>query len=85
MEYNRNSSIARFVRERRKEAGLTQPIFADMAGVSLSFLRAVEQGKPNLQLEKLNVLLSFFGHELAPVPSNKVRQQEDEDQTQALN
>ena len=77
MKYNRNSRIARFVRERRKEAGLTQDLFADMAGVSLSFLRAVEQGKTNLQLEKLNLLLAFFGHELGPVPSQVNREEGD--------
>ena len=59
--------IATFVRTQRRLANITQVEFADIAGVSLSFLRAVEQGKPNLQLEKVNLLLAFFGHELAPV------------------
>lgn len=63
-------SLAEFVKNRRKEAGLTQEEFADRAGVALTVIRKIEQGRPNLNLEKVNQVLSMFGHTLAPI-SNK--------------
>jgi y4mF family transcriptional regulator len=60
-------SLDEFVREKRKEAGLTQPEFADRAGVALTVVRKIEQGKGNLNLEKVNRVLLMFGHTLAPV------------------
>lgn len=39
--------IARFVRESRKAAGLTQEEFAVRSGLGLRFVRELEQGKPN--------------------------------------
>lgn len=33
----------------------------------LTFIRKIEQGKGNLNLEKANQVLKMFGHELAPV------------------
>lgn len=60
------NKLADFVRERRKEAGLTQEEFADKAGVALTVIRKIEQNKSNLNMEKVNLLLSMFGHELVP-------------------
>ena len=37
------------------------------AGVSLQFLRNLEQGKETLQMDKVNLVLALFGHELSPV------------------
>lgn len=62
-------SLAEFVRERRKEVGLTQKEFADKTGVALTVIRKIEQGKTKLHMEKLNLVLAMFGHELAPVNS----------------
>ena len=56
-----------FVKEKRKQAGLTQADFADRAGVALTVIRKIEQGKDNLQLEKVNQVLKMFGHVLAPI------------------
>lgn len=61
------NSLATFVKERRKEVNLTQQEFADRAGVALTVLRKIEQGKTNLNLDKVNLILRMFGHELAPV------------------
>lgn len=61
--------LAAFVKERRKEVNLTQEEFADRAGVALTVIRKIEQGKTNLNLDKVNLVLSMFGHELAPVNS----------------
>ena len=60
-------TLAEFVKERRKEVNLTQEEFAERAGVALTVIRKIEQGKTNLNLEKANLVLRMFGHELAPV------------------
>ena len=59
--------LAEFVKEKRKQSGLTQKQFANRAGVALTVVRKIEQGKSDLQLEKLNQVLAMFGHELAAV------------------
>lgn len=59
--------LAEFVKERRKEVNLTQKEFADRAGVALTVIRKIEQGKTNLNMDKVNLVLRMFGHELAPV------------------
>ena len=65
-------SLAEFVKERRKEVNLTQEEFAERAGVALTVVRKIEQGKTNLSMDKVNLVLSMFGHELAPVNSRKM-------------
>lgn len=60
-------SLPAFVKGKRKEAGLTQEAFAGKAGVALTVIRKIEQGKTDLQLEKVNQVLKMFGHILAPV------------------
>ncbi|MBN2807154.1 MAG: helix-turn-helix transcriptional regulator [Prolixibacteraceae bacterium] len=64
--------LAEFVKERRKEVNLTQEEFADRAGVALTVIRKIEQGRTNLNVEKVNQVLSMFGHELAPVNSKEI-------------
>lgn len=56
--------LAEFVKKRRKEVGLTQEEFADRAGVALTVVRKIEQGKTKLNMEKVNLVLAMFGHEL---------------------
>lgn len=65
-------SLAQFVKQKRKEASLTQEDFALKAGVALTVIRKIEQGKGNLNLEKANQVLKMFGHELAPVNSKSL-------------
>jgi y4mF family transcriptional regulator len=60
-------SLDVFLKDKRKEAGLTQEEFAEKAGVALTVIRKIEQGKSDLQLEKVNQVLKMFGHILAPV------------------
>jgi len=69
--------LAEFVKERRKQANLTQEEFAAKAGVALTVLRKIEQGKGNLNLEKANQVLKMFGHELAPVNSKTLKKAND--------
>ncbi|HTE22948.1 helix-turn-helix transcriptional regulator [Flavitalea sp.] len=59
--------IADFVKTRRKQLGITQEEFAEKAGVALTVIRKVEQGKENLSLSKVNQVLLMFGHTLGPV------------------
>ncbi|WP_341225467.1 helix-turn-helix domain-containing protein [uncultured Arcticibacterium sp.] len=66
--------LATFVKERRKAVNLTQEEFAERAGIALTVLRKIEQGKTNLNMDKVNVVLSMFGHELAPV---KIQREKD--------
>jgi len=60
-------SLAQFVKEKRKDANLTQEEFAERAGVALTVIRKIEQGKENLNLEKVNQVVKMFGHILVPV------------------
>jgi y4mF family transcriptional regulator len=60
-------SIAKFLKQKRKETGLTQEQFALKAGVGLEFLRKVEQEKPSLTLDNLNQCLSLFNAQLGVV------------------
>ena len=59
--------LASFVKERRKSVNLTQEEFAERAGVALTVIRKIEQGKTNLNMEKVNLVLRMFGHQLAAV------------------
>ncbi len=64
--------LAEFVKERRKEVHMTQEEFAERTGVALTVIRKIEQGKTNLNVDKVNLVLSMFGHELAPVNSKEL-------------
>jgi y4mF family transcriptional regulator len=65
-------SLGIFVKDRRKEVNLTQEEFAERAGVALTVVRKIEQGKTNLNFDKVNLVLQMFGHELAPVKSKEL-------------
>jgi y4mF family transcriptional regulator len=64
--------LAEFVKDRRKSVNLTQEEFAERAGVALTVLRKIEQGKTNLNMDKVNLVLRMFGHELAPVNTKEI-------------
>lgn len=64
--------LAKFLKEKRKENNLTQEEFAERAGVALTVVRKIEQGKENLNLEKVNHVLKMFGHVLAPVEQKEI-------------
>ena len=65
-------SLAVFIKIKRKEAKLTQQEFADRAGVALTVIRKIEQGKENLSLAKVNQVLMMFGNKLAPVNHKEI-------------
>ena len=63
--------LNQFVKERRKSLGLTQEDLSFKAGVGLRFIRDLEQGKESLMIDKVNQVLSLFGHELGPLPTER--------------
>ena len=70
MDVNAYSMILRladFVKQQRKNTNLTQEELAERAGVALTVIRKIEQGKDNLSLAKVNQVLLMFGHTMAPV------------------
>jgi HTH-type transcriptional regulator / antitoxin HipB len=52
------------VRSRRRELGLRQEDLAEMAGVSVSFLKFLERDKPSIQLSSVKKVLDVLGLEL---------------------
>ncbi|PIK14665.1 helix-turn-helix domain-containing protein [Halobacteriovorax sp. JY17] len=65
------SLISTVVATERKKLGYTQEEFSLRCGVSLSFLRSLEQGKPTLRLDKVNEVLNFLGFTLTPTRDTK--------------
>ncbi len=63
-----DTTLPNFIKTARKKAGLTQDELAEKAGVGIHFVRDVEQGKPNLQVNKVNQVLALFGYQLGPIP-----------------
>jgi y4mF family transcriptional regulator len=61
------NELADFLKTRRKQMGITQQEFAEKAGVALTVIRKIEQGKDNLSLSKVNQVLHMFGHIAGPV------------------
>ena len=57
--------IGKTIKEKRKMLRLTQEDFASKAGVALTVVRKIEQGKTNLNLDSVLQMLSMFGLTLA--------------------
>ena len=55
------NQIATFIKQKRKEAGLTQEEFAIRSGLGLRFVRELEQGKETVRMDKVNQALAMFG------------------------
>ena len=64
--------IAKFIKENRKAAGLTQEEFAMRAGLGLRFVRELEQGKETLRMDKVNEALAMFDMQLVPGRNDNV-------------
>ncbi len=62
-----NTSLAGFIKEKRKQLGLTQPELAERAGVGLRFIRELEKGKQSVRLDKVNQVLALFGSEIGVI------------------
>lgn len=70
--YNMNQ-LSNFVKTRRKQLGISQEEFAEKAGVALTVIRKIEQGKENLNLSKVNQVLQMFRHVLGPINENDAK------------
>lgn len=68
--------LSEFVNKSRKEADLTQEAFAERVGVALTVVRKIEQGKTNLNMDKVNLVLKMFGHELAAARTKELTSSE---------
>ena len=60
------NTIAEFIKQKRKEAALTQEEFAIHSGLGLRFVRELEQGKETVRMDKVNQALSMFGMKAVP-------------------
>lgn len=63
-------TIAEFVREKRKEYGLTQLDLSMKTGVGIRFVRELEAGKPTIRLDKANQVLALFEAEVGVQANN---------------
>ena len=61
------TQLAKYVKEMRKQFGLTQIELSQKSGVGLRFVRELEQGKETLRLDKVNQVLALFGAIMTPV------------------
>jgi len=60
-------SLGRFVRARRKAAGLTQRQLAQLATTGVRFISDLENDKPTLRMDAVNKVLAAFGKRLGSV------------------
>lgn len=60
------SIIGDFIKQKRKEHGLTQEDFAIRSGLGLRFVRELEQGKETVRMDKVNQALAMFDMEAVP-------------------
>lgn len=60
------STIGAYVKQKRKEAGLTQEEFAMRSGLGLRFVRELEQGKETVRMDKVNQALAMLGMQAVP-------------------
>lgn len=58
------TEIGETIRERRKSLGLNQPILAELAGVGLNTLVAIERGQGNPKLDTTLSVLDTLGLQL---------------------
>lgn len=66
------TQLAKYVKEKRKQFGLTQIDLSQKSGVGLRFVRELEQGKVTLRLDKVNQVLALFGAEMTPAKITEV-------------
>ena len=63
------NTIAECIKQKRREAGLTQEEFAIRSGLGLRFVRELEQGKETVRMDKVNQALAMFW--LTAVPGRR--------------
>jgi len=63
--------IAGEIRKLRKKAKLSQIELAARVGVGLRFIRELERGKPTVRMDKVNLVLVFFGYHIEVIRNGK--------------
>ena len=66
------TNLAKYIKAKRKEFGLTQVDLSQKSGVGLRCVREMEQGKETLRLDKVNQVLALFGAEMAPMKLSEI-------------
>ena len=66
-------NLSSYLKQMRRQYGLTQEDLSQKAGVGLRFVREAEQGKQTLRMDKVNQVLALFGAEL--LPCTKIREE----------
>lgn len=61
------TTLAKYIKDKRHQYGLTQLDLSLKSGVGLRFIREMEQGKETLRLDKVNQVLALFGTEMSPI------------------
>lgn len=77
-------NIGQYVKQKRKQVGLTQVELAKSAGVGLRFVRELESGKETLRCDTVNQVLTLFGSRLGPVPAGVPAEETAEEATKEL-
>lgn len=67
-------TCGQYVKEMRRQYGLTQEQLAAKSGVGLRFLRELELDKPTLRMDKVNMVLEMFGSELGVVSKDNANE-----------
>ena len=67
------TNLAKYIKAKRKEFGLTQVDLSQKSGVGLRFVREMEQEKETLRLDKVNQVLALFGAEMAPMKLSEIQ------------
>jgi y4mF family transcriptional regulator len=61
--------LGSFIRDRRKASGFSQKELGELAGVGRRFVSELEQAKPTVRLNSVNLVLAVFGKTLGLVDS----------------
>lgn len=66
------TQLAKYVKQMRKQFGLTQVDLSRKSGVALRFVRELVEGKKTLRLDNVNQVLTLFGAEMASAKTKRV-------------
>lgn len=72
----KHTLIGDFIKQERKNRGLTQIEFATVSGLGLNFIRDLEQGKESVRMDKVNQALYMFGSIAGPVRIKDIKNEE---------
>ena len=78
------TTLAKYIKAKRKEFGISQVELSQKSGVGLRFIREMEQGKETMRMDKVNQVLALFGDELAPKKRESSMTQQKKLQLQSL-